>query len=540
MTKSPPNEAVLDQTVNPPPPRRHVSALSSLSNSILSTSRSRASQSQYQVSGDDGEKKSKKQKHRSKERSKRSHKKRRRDDVVPENSVSTTVNADLIQRLNAKDNHNQRPKTSDKADSSIANVVGQAQNSFYDQFYINNQDQSNRTNRHPMSYLNYNMGINQPQASSQMTRALQESTLNASHNPAVPPGVSARSAAHAVLFSAGGSSGHSTLFQSRPLLSAYHFENTADHNGLLYSTTDGRNESSVQLNKSKDDSSAVVESANSSATSTNICTQNVVTNVTTEDLRELFHLTLVDASKRLGMCTTLFKKICRRKNIIKWPYRKIRSLMRKAESLQHYLANDQGNIPESVKKSYTDQVKIILEKVDMIKIEAIGPPTNDLLVDSSVAPDEIIEREIVDITNKKKNTDDSIGVTSSADMCNASQNDSSSSCDGSEDQKRKRSKTSYDLKTGWVANCSTCGKLGKYRHPSQGRVFQHSSGTGKYCGYFRDNPRREQLAGDSAALSDRMSELRNIRDTSSVNPPVSDVNSTAGKPFPSNASSAQV
>jgi hypothetical protein len=79
---------------------------------------------------------------------------------------------------------------------------------------------------------------------------------------------------------------------------------------------------------------------------------------------------------------------------------------------------------------------------------------------------------------KVKNSIDTNSVTSSESVDSAA--------------KRRRCKTSYDYKTGWVANCSTCGKLGKYRHPTQGRVFQHSSGTGKYCGYFRDNPRREE------------------------------------------------
>ena len=44
--------------------------------------------------------------------------------------------------------------------------------------------------------------------------------------------------------------------------------------------------------------------------------------------------------------------------------------------------------------------------------------------------------------------------------------------------------------TGWIAGCSRCGKLGKYRSPAEGRPFQHSTGIGSYCGYFRLNPRR--------------------------------------------------
>ena len=48
---------------------------------------------------------------------------------------------------------------------------------------------------------------------------------------------------------------------------------------------------------------------------------------------------------------------------------------------------------------------------------------------------------------------------------------------------------------GWIAGCSRCGKLGKYRSPAEGRPFQHSTGIGSYCGYFRLNPRRGYTQG---------------------------------------------
>lgn len=47
-----------------------------------------------------------------------------------------------------------------------------------------------------------------------------------------------------------------------------------------------------------------------------------------------------------------------------------------------------------------------------------------------------------------------------------------------------------DPHTGWVANCHSCGKVGKFRHNFEGRPFQHSTGAGKYCGYFKVNPRK--------------------------------------------------
>ena len=48
--------------------------------------------------------------------------------------------------------------------------------------------------------------------------------------------------------------------------------------------------------------------------------------VTREDLRELFPLSMLAASKRLGIGKTLFKKLCRKLGVGKWPYRKIQSI----------------------------------------------------------------------------------------------------------------------------------------------------------------------------------------------------------------------
>ena len=48
--------------------------------------------------------------------------------------------------------------------------------------------------------------------------------------------------------------------------------------------------------------------------------------VTREDLRELFPLSMLAASERLGIGKTLFKKLCRKLGVGKWPYRKIQSI----------------------------------------------------------------------------------------------------------------------------------------------------------------------------------------------------------------------
>ena len=45
--------------------------------------------------------------------------------------------------------------------------------------------------------------------------------------------------------------------------------------------------------------------------------------VTGQTLREHFHLPLHSVAQRFGMCTTAFKKMCRRLGIAKWPHRQV-------------------------------------------------------------------------------------------------------------------------------------------------------------------------------------------------------------------------
>ncbi|KAH7683727.1 RWP-RK domain-containing protein [Dioscorea alata] len=44
------------------------------------------------------------------------------------------------------------------------------------------------------------------------------------------------------------------------------------------------------------------------------------------DLAQYFHLPMTEASKQLKLCSTAIKKICRKYGIIRWPYRKIKSI----------------------------------------------------------------------------------------------------------------------------------------------------------------------------------------------------------------------
>ena len=45
--------------------------------------------------------------------------------------------------------------------------------------------------------------------------------------------------------------------------------------------------------------------------------------ITRDQLREYFHLPINEVAKRLGVCATVLKKICRKNGVPRWPHRKV-------------------------------------------------------------------------------------------------------------------------------------------------------------------------------------------------------------------------
>lgn len=64
--------------------------------------------------------------------------------------------------------------------------------------------------------------------------------------------------------------------------------------------------------------------------------------VTYDELRKSFNLPMTLAAKHFGVSLTLFKKICRKNGIRRWPHRKLKSLKTKIVDLQSRLDNNQG------------------------------------------------------------------------------------------------------------------------------------------------------------------------------------------------------
>eukprot|EP00960_Hanusia_phi_P030788 748843-Hanusia_phi.AAC.1 len=59
-----------------------------------------------------------------------------------------------------------------------------------------------------------------------------------------------------------------------------------------------------------------------------------VQSITEQNLREHFHLPLHTVAQKFGMCTTAFKKMCRRLGIAKWPHRQLRGIDKKIAALK--------------------------------------------------------------------------------------------------------------------------------------------------------------------------------------------------------------
>ncbi|CEG50227.1 RWP-RK domain [Plasmopara halstedii] len=67
-----------------------------------------------------------------------------------------------------------------------------------------------------------------------------------------------------------------------------------------------------------------------------------VKSLTLNELRPHFNKPMAVVAKELGVCITLMKKICRRNGLIRWPHRRIRSLVNRITSLQVLASNAAG------------------------------------------------------------------------------------------------------------------------------------------------------------------------------------------------------
>jgi hypothetical protein len=111
--------------------------------------------------------------------------------------------------------------------------------------------------------------------------------------------------------------------------------------------------------------------------------------LTLEHLRKYFHLPIAEVAKKLKTCTTALKKICRRLNITKWPYRQILSLTKSIQSLEMACLNE--HLEEKVRIQYRKQINVLKRTIS----EVLNNPSKIVMMDSlnKFADDEFLEDE---------------------------------------------------------------------------------------------------------------------------------------------------
>lgn len=89
-------------------------------------------------------------------------------------------------------------------------------------------------------------------------------------------------------------------------------------------------------------------------------------------LEQHFHLPMQEVAKKFGVCMTFFKKVCRSLGIKRWPYRKLKSLQHKIETLQASMKE----------KTEVGQAKVLAEKIDELQ-------RMNILRDAATSQDEL-------------------------------------------------------------------------------------------------------------------------------------------------------
>lgn len=87
-----------------------------------------------------------------------------------------------------------------------------------------------------------------------------------------------------------------------------------------------------------------------------------VKDMTLNELRPHFNKPMAVVAKELGVCITLMKKICRRNGLVRWPHRRIRSLVNRITSLQVIAASATG----AEKKRFQSQIGALREELSAV------------------------------------------------------------------------------------------------------------------------------------------------------------------------------
>ncbi|CAA7018165.1 unnamed protein product [Microthlaspi erraticum] len=90
--------------------------------------------------------------------------------------------------------------------------------------------------------------------------------------------------------------------------------------------------------------------------------------MTLKDVGHYFHLPIEEAARRLSLCPTVMKKICRKGGLPRWPHRKIKSMLKKISTLKNALSNTKN---EKIRKHAEEEIAKLEKEINEICSEAL-------------------------------------------------------------------------------------------------------------------------------------------------------------------------
>ncbi|CAI5709221.1 unnamed protein product [Peronospora destructor] len=115
------------------------------------------------------------------------------------------------------------------------------------------------------------------------------------------------------------------------------------------------------------------------------------------ELQKYYHLPLREAARRLGSCEAVVKRVCRRKQIQRWPYRQVSSKLIKIQHLCKYMAHmsdaeQKARIQQKIKQLTQEYLELVGGQVPTelqltpADVPALPPPsyTGDAPMDPAV------------------------------------------------------------------------------------------------------------------------------------------------------------
>ncbi|GMF18487.1 unnamed protein product [Phytophthora fragariaefolia] len=245
-----------------------------------------------------------------------------------------------------------------------------------------------------------------------------------------------------------------------------------------------------------------------------------VKDLTLNELRPHFNKPMAAVAKELGVCITLMKKICRRNGLVRWPHRRIRSLVNRITSLQVLAGNAAGaerkrfqgqiaglreelsaviqNPNEKSRKAQSDTkipIKIDPIAVNDIKTEfPIAQIANDMVGPAEVSPD--------------NDNDHGLKYNNGSNAAIDTVNTLTRGTTATKKTKPKKSKVKKDIAAGLGTNTDATGETQKINENSRMKKRKPSFGLHAHQPPPIKIPRHDELPSMSRLRSQSVPERR--------------------------------